>query len=179
MNMLARALVATSVASLLIGCGGERAPTARAAEAAPEGSAVDVEAEARAIRARSESWYAAAQSGDTIGVVNVYADDAVILEPNVADPIRGREAIRRHYANYLATPDLDTSGAPTEIVVARSGELAYETGEYRYAGGGPDGRYEDEGRWMAIWEKHDGDWRIIREMSHSKLPERAGQPASN
>lgn len=45
-------------------------------------------------------------SGDAVAVANLYAADAVMIQPDTAEPVRGRDALLKYYtAMFKAFPD--------------------------------------------------------------------------
>jgi ketosteroid isomerase-like protein len=100
-------------------------------------------------------------AGNVDGMVATYAPDAVI-QPPMMPASSGTESIRAVYADMVA------EGAPASfdivsdnVIVAESGELAYETGHYTVSGQAPDGEvWEDQGKYMTVWKKNaDGQWQ--------------------
>lgn len=130
----------------------------------------DVVAEAAAIRAADEAWVAAAQRGDVDAIVAFYAEDGAFMAPG-AEAAVGREAVREAWVALLAIPGLEVTFGPTEIVVAQSGDIAYDIGTYRLAMDTPGGRAEDHGKYLVVWKKVDGQWRAAADMFNSNLPE--------
>jgi ketosteroid isomerase-like protein len=99
-------------------------------------------------------------AGNVDGMVATYAPDAVI-QPPMMPASSGTESIRAVYADMVA------EGAPASfdivsdnVIVAESGELAYETGHYTVSGQAPDGEvWEDQGKYMTVWKKNaEGQW---------------------
>jgi uncharacterized protein (TIGR02246 family) len=122
-------------------------------------------ADEAAIRAGSAAWAEALQTKDLDRLVGLYARDAIILEPG-EEAIRGHAAIRAYYVPFLEMDITEVRSTPTEVVVARSGELAYEMGTYRFAVNGRNGAVlEDRGRYTVVWTREGGAWRMLREFS--------------
>src|SRR5271168_4542113 len=88
-------------------------------------------ADEAAIRAASAAWSQAATSKDLDKAVSFYADAALIL-PEKAPAVRGNENIRKNWAPLLALPGPGLSWQTSSLDVARSGDLAYETGTYNF-----------------------------------------------
>src|SRR6202140_2916799 len=81
-----------------------------------------------AIRAASKQWSDAERAKDLPACLSFYADDAELLRPG-SFLVTGKEDRRREWEKILAEPG--NSGWPaSKVEVARSGELAYETGAY-------------------------------------------------
>jgi ketosteroid isomerase-like protein len=62
----------------------------------------------QAIRSVAERYLELASAGDTDAIAELYAEDAIFVpaqppEPRLAREVRGREAIRRHYRDHVAS----------------------------------------------------------------------------
>jgi Tol biopolymer transport system component len=57
-------------------------------------------------------------------------------------------------------PKANTTWSTDAIRIAESGDLAIQTGEYRVTGLGPRGDGEDKGRFVTVWKKVDGEWKL-------------------
>src|SRR5271168_4531517 len=88
-------------------------------------------ADEAAIRAASAAWSQAATAKDLDKAVSFYADDALQF-PNKAPAAKGKENIRKNWAPLLAAPGPGLSFQTTTVEIARSGDLAYETGTYDF-----------------------------------------------
>jgi ketosteroid isomerase-like protein len=89
----------------------------------------------------------------------------VVMDPNQPTH-RGRDAIRAHYASFIGNPELTLASRATEIVVARSADMAYEIGTLTARIRDGEQTREIPGRYMAVWTKVNGEWLIAREMSN-------------
>ncbi|BCT93150.1 hypothetical protein LYSHEL_21730 [Lysobacter helvus] len=115
------------------------------------------------IRAIDASWSQALHQKDLNGVMENYSTDAVFL---TADQplIRGHDAIRAWFAKRFATPGYSATFAPTHIVVARSGEIAYELGSFRVESLGADNQTMVRiGKHLVAWKKDGNVWRVAAE----------------
>ena len=133
------------------------AVTACQPRAEPPVDARTAEAE---IRARSQTIVAAEIRKDLETVMPFYAESAVIhMEGSPA--IRGDTAIRRVYADLFGAPMTFDSAVTTDIRVARSGELAYETGVNHFTMTAGGQRTPATGKYLAVWrQRPDGVWVI-------------------
>jgi uncharacterized protein (TIGR02246 family) len=114
-----------------------------------------------AIRAASAAWSQAATAKDLDKAVSFYADDALIL-PEKAPVVSGTENIRKNWAPLLAQPGPGLSWQTSSLDVARSGELAYETGAYNFVTTDKKGKSTDyKGKYLVVWKKQsDGTWKV-------------------
>ena len=147
-----------AVALLVCSCTAPAAPDTRAAEEA-------------ALRSLDEQWSATAAKNDVDGTVAFYADDAVLLAPNV--PIAtDKKSIGDSWAGLLG-PNTAVSWKISKVEVAKSGELGYLYGTYSLAIRDPKGgpAVNDHGKILEVWKKQvDGKWKCIVDTYNSDVP---------
>jgi uncharacterized protein (TIGR02246 family) len=135
-------------------------------EAPPAAEGADLAAEAAAIRAASEAWYAHVNAHDIEATVALYTPDAVILEPGFP-PISGTDAIRASFEDFFAMQPRNDGSEILEIEVAASGDLAWERGR-SWGGYVEDGEARSfDGPYLLVWKRAADGWRIHREMFFS------------
>jgi uncharacterized protein (TIGR02246 family) len=112
------------------------------------------------IRAASAAWSQASTAKDLDKTVSFYADDALQF-PEKAPAAKGKENIRKNWAQLLAAPGPGLSFQTATVEIARSGELAYETGAYNFITTDKKGKSTDEkGKYVVVWKKQtDGSWK--------------------
>ena len=89
------------------------------------------------IRDLNAAW----QTGDFDTVANAYAEDAVLLPPDLGTPIQGRDPIVHTYREFTAAAellrfderDLRAYGYPTTSIVHLSFEIEYRLGDEHQA----------------------------------------------
>jgi ketosteroid isomerase-like protein len=133
---------------------------------------VDVAAEVQAIRELDRQWQAAVDAKDVEATISFYAPDAVKMEPN-APTIVGIDRFREAFEAWLPLPNVSNQFAPDLIEVAASGDMAWDRGTYHFVMETPDGPIEDVGKYLMVWKKISGEWKVIAECGNSDLP--AGQ----
>jgi uncharacterized protein (TIGR02246 family) len=155
----ASTLAASALA--LVWLGACAAPEQPAEPAAPPPPAVDVAAEAEAIRARSAEWMALAQAKDASGIATgIFAEDGVSLFDG--DVWLGRSAIEAgQAADYAENPNSTIQWTTSKVEVAASGDLAYERGSTISDPDGPGDAPERRGEYLTVWKKIDGVWRAV------------------
>jgi ketosteroid isomerase-like protein len=131
--------------------------------------AVDTRAEAAKIGELSRRWLALEESKQIDAIVELYADDAVEL-PSNTPLIRGRTAIREWYKGWLLDPSNHLTFETVDVVVASSGDLAYERGTYRFTMKTPKGSSEDVGKYVTVWTRVRGEWKVLADTNASDLP---------
>ena len=163
MNALGRTfLLAAAVA--LTGCAQQPAPTP---SEPPDTRAADE----ATLRTLIKDWSASAQAKDAAKFVSFYAEDAVVMLANEPD-IKGLPAIREGIPAMMQDPAFALSFEPDTVVVARSGDLAYETGTYSMTMTGPEKKPATEkGHYVVVWRKQpDGAWRVAVDAPLSDPP---------
>jgi uncharacterized protein (TIGR02246 family) len=107
-------------------------------------------------------WSAAAQGRDIERIVSYWADDAVLFPPG-SSRLEGKPAIRAYVAKSFQAPGFGISWKTTDVVVSRSGDLAYATGTNRVSFTGPDGQpVTVEGKAVTVWRREkDGAWKCV------------------
>ena len=128
-------------------------------------------ADEAALRTADIEWSKAAGAKDLDRSISYTADDTVMLAPD-APAASGKEAVRKSWSDLLALPGLVLSWQPTNVEVAKSGEIGYTQGTYEMtvndAKGNPN---TDRGKYLTIWKKQaDGAWKCIVDMFNSDLP---------
>lgn len=123
----------------------------------PVGGTAPPEAE---VRARSHAVLEAEQRRDIEAVLPFYAADAVVHMEN-APAIRGHAAIRQLYGQLFALPLASFDGTITSVAVARSADIAYETGVNTMVFDQGARRSTVMGKYLIVWRREgDGAWRI-------------------
>src|SRR3984893_7902145 len=82
-----------------------------------------------AIRAPDAAGLKATQAKDVAGATANYADDASWLPPH-APIVRGKEAIRSAWTQFLAAAGLKIDWQITKVDVSRAGDMAYTLYKY-------------------------------------------------
>ena len=118
------------------------------------------------IRAGTASWMQSFNSGNAGAVVALYSDDAVLMPPNM--PLaRGTVAIKEAVAKEIAGAKKNgvtlAQGTLDEINVA--GDMAWHSGSYVVKD--KAGKQVDAGKFLEVWEKKGGKWRIVRDIWNS------------
>jgi ketosteroid isomerase-like protein len=121
------------------------------------------------IRQLDRDWVAKVAAKDLAGTVAFYAKDGVLMAPG-APPAQGTAAITEGWRGILGLPNGSLSFAPTRIVVAKSADLAYETGTYNLGYDGAKGRVQDDGKYVVVWKKEGGRWKAAADIFNTNLP---------
>jgi uncharacterized protein (TIGR02246 family) len=171
--MRARSVVLLSVLPFL-GTACSRSEDAGATSDSAAGAATATSADAGAVREAIDSANArfidASKRGDTTAVAANYADDAIVMMPNMTS-WRGRDAVRRGMADFVTRVTVKDFSLKTEDV-AVTGDVAVETGTFDMTVQAKDGKeIKDKGKYVTVWKRQPGgSWKIVRDINNSDLP---------
>ena len=126
-----------------------------------------MEAHADRIRALDQRWLEATARRDLDGMMAIYAPDARELLPDLPALI-GTAAIRVFYGNLMRQlPRFAHDFDAQEITVGAAGDLAVVQGKYRFT---PDTQMPSQaqsGKFVGVWRRRGGDWRLTINISNS------------
>jgi uncharacterized protein (TIGR02246 family) len=139
----------------------------------PEGSLVSFEAsvsptdssDIAVLEAGAALFMEAFNTEDADTLAALFTEDGVMLPPN-APAIFGRDAIRASNREAFETVDHAIELEDLEIKV--EGDLGYKAGRYRVRS--EDNQLIDRGKYIEIWRKVDGQWKIHRDIWNSSMP---------
>jgi ketosteroid isomerase-like protein len=137
-----------------------------AVEAVPT---ADLAAEEAAIRELDRRWVERVAARDVDWIVDLYAPQGRLLAPN-APPAVGHGAVRGAWQGIISIPQLSLVFQPTEIEVAPGGRMAYDVGTYTMSFQGPQGLVQDRGKYLVVWEKIGGEWKVAADMFNTDVP---------
>jgi uncharacterized protein (TIGR02246 family) len=118
-----------------------------------------------AIEAQNKAWGAAVAKGDADAIAALYTETAKAYPPN-GPAVSGRAAIRELFAGMLASGIRSVTLTATEVTGA--GDSAQEVGTYVIKT--PDGQVADEGKYIVLWKKEGGGWKLHRDIWNSSAP---------
>lgn len=135
-------------------------------------------ADSAAVMAASQAYVDAWGHGDTATALGQVSNDIRILISGAPD-IVGPEATRKLFADEMAAYDVPLLKLNHEDLIV-SGDHAIDIGTYEEIqmpkkGGAP---IQGRGRFMTIWRREDGEWRITRYMLNELPPATSTAPAA-
>lgn len=144
-----------------------------AATAAPSATrgASSSAAEEQKIRALIRHWVAQVEAKNIPAIADMYAPDGLLMVPN-APAFQGKAGVAQAWTGMLGLPGFALSFGPTEIQVADSGDMALDRGTYVLKTTGANGPIEDRGKYLVVWRKIGGEWKVAADMLNSDLPAR-------
>jgi ketosteroid isomerase-like protein len=104
-------------------------------------------------------------AGDSIGLANMFTIDGKSMEPNEPAFI-GRSQIQTHYSIVMKA-GANKLGLLTIGLWGDENMLA-EEGEFKYMSS--DEKFLDKGKYIVLWKKEDGVWKLFRDCYNSDMP---------
>lgn len=101
--------------------------------------------------------------GDSIALASHYASDAVVMPPN-SEAVKGNN-IAGLWGGALRMGVKDFKLTITDIT--GGGNLYVETGNYEVFGA--DNKSLDKGKYVAVWKKENGNWKMYRDIWNSNM----------
>jgi uncharacterized protein (TIGR02246 family) len=118
-----------------------------------------------AIEAANARFAADFAKGDATAVASHYTAGGQAFPPN-GEVARGREAIAKLWKGAM---DSGVKGVKlTAVEVEAQGDTAHEVGTYALLGEG--GKTLDNGKYIVIWKREGGQWRIHRDIWNTSMP---------
>ncbi len=113
-------------------------------------------------------WNENAARRDLAGCVAYFAPGGAFMAPH-APAARGHDAIRAAWAAMFALQNLSVTFGPTAVDEAASGDLCYEIGTWALGHDMPHGRHEDHGKYVVVWKRLDGVWKVMADIFNSDV----------
>ena len=117
-----------------------------------------------AIEAVNAKFGAAWGKKDAAAVTALYTANATLLPPNVAR-VTGAEAILEFWKAALAAAPPAAKLTSTEVEA--HGDTAHEVGTYQMFAS--DGKVVDTGKYVVVWKREGGQWKLHRDMWSSDM----------
>lgn len=118
-----------------------------------------------AIEAANEVFVETFGKGDAAGLAALYTEGGQLLPPNAGFQT-GRQALQTFWQGAI---DAGLEEAKLETLeVEPHGDTAIEVGKYTlYVGGGQEA---DAGKYIVVWKREGGKWRLHRDIFNSSKP---------
>jgi uncharacterized protein (TIGR02246 family) len=135
-------------------------------------------ADEAAIRAAVQEWAEAARAKDADKFASFYVNDAVLMLGGAPDVV-GKPSIRETIGKMMQDPNFALTFATANVVVARSGDIAYETGSYELTTSDANQQpARERGRYVVVWRKEsDGTWKAAIDAPNSDTVPPPAAPA--
>jgi len=132
----------------------------------PIAAVVDKEQIKKEIQAKEDEFASLYNSGE-LKSIGYYADDAVTFYQNRA-PLIGKEAREEFFNSDLISSSNKISFSTNEIFISNDGNLVVEIGSYSVVDS--TNTAVNTGNYMSLFEKRDGRYVCLRDMSASDMP---------
>jgi uncharacterized protein (TIGR02246 family) len=117
------------------------------------------------IEAGNKKFMDAFRRGDAAAMAALYTAQGQLLPAN-SDFVRGTEAIREFWQGAMA---MGLEDATLETVeVEDHGDTAIEVGRYRLLA--PGGAVADHGKYIVVWKREAGVWKLHRDIWTTSQP---------
>jgi len=126
----------------------------------------DPKADEAAINAANKTWQELIVAKDAKAIAALYAEDGELMPPNTPKAV-GREAIEQGWAGIVGLPGLALTFETEKLVVAKSGDLAVDINNYKFAVGEGAAATTEIGKSVVTWVKRDGKWYVLTDMFSS------------
>lgn len=121
-----------------------------------------------AIEALHRKYTEARTVADADAIADGWTLDAWSISPG-KPMVKGREAILKITRAHLSRPPAEQLRMKLEnLEIEEHGDWAYHIGTFKDTT--PDGTLVDEGVFMGIWKREDGEWKLHRDIWNSSLP---------
>lgn len=118
----------------------------------------------QAIDKGNAQWAEGWKKGDAKMVAAIFAEDGVQLS-STGKVIKGRQQIQERQKAAMQGVDPGVKVTVTTTKVWLVGDIAYETGKYKYEYVEKGKPSMDEGKYVTAWQKQkDGSWKLIMDM---------------
>lgn len=130
-------------------------------------------ADEQSIRGINERWLQLIRAKDAAGIAQLYAEDAAVMPAN-EKAAQGRVAIGEWWNRWMQVPGYDLTFQTDQLLLSRSGDMALDRGTYRFAATLPAGPIDDTGKYVVVWRKVGGEWKVAADIFNSDLPAAGG-----
>lgn len=130
----------------------------------------DTKSDEQAIRSVSKKWLELTKSRDAAGCAALFANDGIEYRMN-KEPLVGPEAVKKQFlSEYELNPKEQVDWSTERVEVSSSGDLAVEYGKFNITGLGKDGKESDYGKYVTVYRKVNGEWKVAADIGSSTKP---------
>lgn len=133
----------------------------------------DSAADEQAIRSTNERWLQLIRAKDAAAIAQLYAEDGAVMPANEKAAL-GRESIEQWWNSSMQMPGYDLTFETDQLLVSQAGDMALDRGTYRFAATPPGGAIDDSGKYVVVWRKVDGEWKVAADIFNSDGPAAGG-----
>jgi len=118
-----------------------------------------------AVDAANKQFASAVGRGDAAATAALYTSNAQAFPPN-SPVVSGRAAIEKMWKGVFEAGIAGASLTTTDLEA--HGDAAFETGTYEMTL--KDGKVADRGKYVVVWKRENGQWRIHRDIWNTSMP---------
>jgi ketosteroid isomerase-like protein len=133
--------------------------------------ALDMEKVKIEIQAMEDAFTAGEKAKDADAVAAYYSDDAISYSRN-STPLSGKVAITANISNNMAKDTLGNYSVYKLVNVFAEGDTAIEVGSWVQFNA--SGKEVDNGNFMSYFQKRNGKYLCVRDMSTTTSPVKSG-----
>jgi ketosteroid isomerase-like protein len=148
----------SSVLMLMISCNSKQETSTT--------TAIDKEQIKKEIQAKEDAFAEIYNTGE-LKNIGYYADDATTFFPN-RPPLVGKEAIVEFYKSAITSATDKISFTSKDIFISNDGNQVVEIGYFKVVDS--TNTPINSGNYMSLFEKRDGKYVCVRDMSASDMP---------
>ena len=148
----------SSVLMLMISCNSKQETSTT--------TAIDKEQIKKEIQAKEDAFAEIYNTGE-LKNIGYYADDATTFFPN-RPPLVGKEAIVEFYKSAITSVTDKISFTSKDIFISNDGNQVVEIGYFKVVDS--TNTPINSGNYMSLFEKRDGKYVCVRDMSASDMP---------
>ena len=131
-----------------------------------ESEAAQGAADQQAIQDTNAQWLRLIKDGNAAAVAQLYLPDGAIMPPG-APKAQGPKAIEKVWSGLIATPGFGLTFKADDITVSSAGDMALDRGTYRLETGSPSAPTQDVGKYVVVWRKIEGKWKVAADIFNS------------
>ncbi|MGG7034597.1 MAG: YybH family protein [Flavobacterium sp.] len=159
-NRILKGVLLTGTTTLMFACNSKKEETTAVV--------VDKEQIKKEIQAKEDEYAATYNSGE-IKKIGYYADEAVSFFQN-RPPLEGKEAIVEFLKSGISKNSNKISYKTNEVFVSSDGNQVVEIGSFKVVDS--TNTIINSGNYMSLFEKRDGKYVSLRDMSTSDMPDK-------
>ena len=99
----------------------------------------------------------------------LYTSNGLLL-PSNSPPIEGPAAVTAVWKSWSELPNVSVTFGTNRLEVSASGDMASDYGWYKFEFDTENGRFKDNGKYIVVWQKVDGIWKVSADIFNSNLP---------
>ena len=132
---------------------------------------IDLEKVRAEIQAMEDAYAAGQKAKDADAVAAYYSDDAISYSRN-EQPLSGKAAIRDNIANRIAKDTTENYSVYKVVDLFAEGDIVVEIGSWTQFDS--SGNEKENGNYMSFFQKRDGKYICVRDMSTTTSPVKSG-----